>query len=91
MPPKDRTKFVSKMNTEELLIVAKNLGINIDEAKTVPQMRAIISAASAGYSKKYDFSSIFEFHHRLRPDNLTNNFVYIEHLTLELFFLCLVL
>ena len=57
MPPKDRTKFVSKMNTEELKIVAKNTGINIDGANTVAKMREVIIAASAGYSKRYDFVS----------------------------------
>ena len=57
MPPKDRTKFVSKMNKEELKIVAKNTGININETDTVAKMRAIIIAASAGYSRRYDFVS----------------------------------
>ena len=57
MPPKDRKKFVSKMNTEELQIVAKNTGINIDGADTVPKMRKVIIAASGGYSRKYDFVS----------------------------------
>ena len=57
MPPKDHKKHVSKMNTEELVIVAKNSGINIDAAKTVAQMREAIIAASAGYSKRYDFVS----------------------------------
>ena len=37
MPPKDRTKFVSKMNKEELKIVAKNTGININETDTEPK------------------------------------------------------
>ena len=57
MPPKDRTKYVSKMNTEELKIVAKNIGINIDGANTVAKLREVIIAASAGYSKRYDFVS----------------------------------
>ena len=56
MPPK-RTKFVSKMNKEELQIVAKNTGINIDESDTAAKMRKVIIAASAGYSKRYDFVS----------------------------------
>ena len=59
MPPKDHKKHVSKMNTEELKIVAKNTGINIDGANTVAKMREIIFiiSASEGYSKKYDFVS----------------------------------
>ena len=57
MPPKDRIKYVSKMNTQELKKVAKNTGINIDGADTVPKMRKVIIAASGGYSRKYDFVS----------------------------------
>ena len=57
MPPKDRTKFVSKMNNEELKIVAKNIGINIDGANTAAKKRKVIIAASAGYTRRYDFNS----------------------------------
>ena len=45
------------MNNTELKIVAKNLGINIDGADTAAQKRDVIKAASAGYSKRYDFVS----------------------------------